>query len=409
VIGCPGSRQRAATLGALALAVALAPGARAAGPDRAGVWLAGDLHVHTVLGHDTCATPTRRIDGSPCDEPWTWSFTVRQRIAQAKRRGLDFLAITDHNNIRSQADPAWRAERALVLVPAYESSLPGHAQMLGARRCYPGPTTVEDGLEVCVRDGSRAGVLAARDALRADGGAFQINHPGDGSWRAAFGDGSAPDPVVPDAIEVWNIGPWPYQPPLPAASDSDAALAFYDSFLDAGYRVAATGGSDSHWRLTVAVQGVGQPTTWVFATRRTWQGVVEAIRAGRTTLSSQPPAFGGPRLFLEADADRDGVFEAMVGDVVPIGSPLRARAEGAPPGAVVRIVGAEGARTDRLLPPSGTLSFASRSPWVRAELLLPDAQAARARLCEPLIGRGITACRNRLLVLALTSPIYQGP
>ncbi|MGH2727650.1 MAG: CehA/McbA family metallohydrolase, partial [Actinomycetota bacterium] len=103
-----------------------------------GEWLAGDLHVHTQNGHDTCVTPLERVDGSSCNEPWTWSFSPGERIALAKERGLDYLAITDHNNILSQSDPAWAAEVAkgeLLLVPAYENSLPGHAQMLGATHC----------------------------------------------------------------------------------------------------------------------------------------------------------------------------------------------------------------------------------------------------------------------------------
>ncbi len=50
-------------------------------------------------------------------------------------RGLDFLAITDHNDIRSQSDPGFGAE-GVVPIPAYENSLNGHAQMLGAREIY---------------------------------------------------------------------------------------------------------------------------------------------------------------------------------------------------------------------------------------------------------------------------------
>ena len=73
--------------------------------------------------------------------------------------------------------------------------------------------------------------------------------------------------VVPDTVEVWNISRL-YQPPLPSASDNDAAIAFWEGFLDAGHHVAATGGSDSHWAATSAIQGAGSPTTWVFAAER---------------------------------------------------------------------------------------------------------------------------------------------
>ena len=371
-----------------------------------GEWLAGDLHVHTMYGHDTCATPTMRVDGSPCgNEFYTWSFNIQERIDLAKERGLDYLAITDHNNILSQSDPAWAAEEALgelLLVPAYENSLPGHAQMLGATHCYPGTTEVDDGITVCTRDSSLAGVLAARDSLRAEGGAFQINHPGDRDWFNTF----AYD-VVPDAVEVWNIGVWAWQPPAPSANDNDFSLEFYDGFLDRGYHVTATGGSDSHWRITSPLQGVGQPTTWVFSSGRSWEDLTAGIRAGRTTVSWQPPAYLGPRIFLEADADGNGTFESIAGDSVPAGSPMRVRAEGALPGMIVRLVTAGSTREDLTLGADGILSFTTTSPWVRAELLLPDLESARQDLCDPVVGEQTTLCRNRLAVLALTSALYQ--
>ena len=372
-----------------------------------GEWLAGDLHVHTQNGHDTCATPLTKVGGARCDEPWTWSFTPGERIALAKERGLDYLAITDHNNILSQSDPDYVAEQTLgelLLVPAYENSLAGHAQMLGATHCFPGPTEDDEGIQVCTRDSSFSGVVAARDALRAEGGAFQINHPSDRDWFETFGH-----QIVPDAVEVWNIGVWLWQPPAPSANDNDFSLDFYDDFLDAGYRVAATGGSDSHWRILSPVQGIGQPTTWVYSAGQSWRDLTAGIRAARTTISWQPPAYLGPRLFIEADADRNGTFEAIAGDLVPAGSPMRARAEGAPPLSYVRLVTAGSERQDVLLPATGVIEFTTGSPWVRAELVLPDAEARRESLCDPVVGEQTTLCRNRLAVLALTSPIYQIP
>lgn len=403
--------NRAIRFGAVALVAAVGfvvPGSAGAGlpllrpaARPGGVWLAGDLHVHTQNGHDTCVTPLVKFDGTPCDEPWTWSFSPAERIELAKQRGLDFLAITDHNNIVSQSDPAWTSETDLITIPAYENSLPGHAQMLGATHCFGG-TEVEVGITYCTNpDESVAGVIAERDALRAEGGAFQINHPGDTKWYARYGHD-----IVPDSVEVWNIGPSFWQPPAPAASDNDFATDFYDGFLDRGFKVAATGGSDSHWRLTSALQGIGQPTTWVFAPNRSRQAVLDAIRKGRTIISAQPPAYLGPRLYLEADKDGNGTFESMVGDSVPKGSRMRVRAELAPPGSKVRIV-TSGSHRDVLLGPGGTFSFRTTSRWVRAELLLPDLQPFRQNRCDPIVGSETTYCRNRLLVLAMTSPIYQ--
>ena len=57
----------------------------------------------------------------------------RAALPRGGARGLDYLAITDHNDVRSSADPDFGAY-GVIGVPAYENSLHGHAQMLGARR-----------------------------------------------------------------------------------------------------------------------------------------------------------------------------------------------------------------------------------------------------------------------------------
>src|SRR5439155_12892684 len=108
------SRLTLALALAVALAAPVASGAHAAGPKPpAGFWVAGDLHVHTIYGHDTCITPTTAWDDSSpnraartsCGDAYTVSFTPMQRLQEALDRGLDFVAITDHNNVVNQTDP----------------------------------------------------------------------------------------------------------------------------------------------------------------------------------------------------------------------------------------------------------------------------------------------------------------
>lgn len=387
-----------------------------------GEWVAGDLHVHTVYGHDTCVSPTDRwpqdnpdpdARTGSCDEPWTWAFFPAQRFDDAVARGMDFTAITDHNNVVNQYEPgeiAWlEAHPGFIYLPAYENSQPGHVQMLGARWCY-GNDGVLVGQKVncnaLVADKSAAGEQRLADGLRADGGVFQVNHPSDMHWISSYGHA-----VVPDSVEVWNTGPWAFQPPAPASNDNELSLDWYDGFLRAGHEVAATGGSDSHWRLVDGFAGIGQPTTWVWVTERTAEGVLEGIREHRTFVSAQPPALHGPKLFLEADRHGDGSFSAMVGDEVPPGSTYRVRTVDAPPGAMLRVVTDQGSTdlvttgtTTTFTPGSGGVPAAAT--FVRVELFPADGQQERTTVCNPVAGTTTTLCRDRWAVLALTSPIY---
>ena len=399
-------RRRTVTITPLLLALVAAllfPGGPAAAdpvlePTAGGVegqWLAGDFHVHTCFSHDAYCGPGD--DNTGFDEVYTFGSTPQMQFCAAAARGLDFLTITDHNDVRSQSDPGFGA-CGVVGVPGYENSLKGHAQMLGARVVYDNG----DSSATAVQE------LAAR--LRADGGAFQINHPAEGSvdfphdtdWGYGYD-------VVPDTVEVWNISRL-WQPPAPSGSSNDDAIRYWEGWLDRGARIAATGGSDNHWISTQAVQGVGQPTTWVYATNSSWPAVIEAVRAGRTFIADQPPAFGGPRLYLEADGDRDGSYEAMVGDVVTPGSPLRVRVDGAP-GAFLRVISDGGKELFSPVPVTGpTFEHRFDAPagasWVRAEIFEPDAPSERARVCNDHVGRETTYCRNHLLVRAMTSALY---
>jgi hypothetical protein len=392
-------------------------------PARVGFWVAGDLHVHTIYGHDTCIDPNTAWDPSStdraarrsCDAPYTVGFTPVQRLQEAQQRGLNFVALTDHNNVVNQTDPDALAFAAanpnFVWLPGYENSQPGHVQMLGARSCYGNDGAIPDAIIECdqqVKDKTALGETELADGLRADGGVFQINHPSDMNWLHAYPG----YPVVPDNVEVWNE-PWFYQSPGPASNDDDFAMKWYDGFLQLGYHVGITGGSDSHWQTTDSAQGIGDPTTWVFVRSLTVQGVLDGLRAHRTFVSALPPLEHGPQLFFEADHNGDGVYEAIAGSETSPRSSFRVRTVNAVPDSTLRIVTDQGSVDVPLDPTATSYDFRlgadgipAGSKFVRVQLLGPDGQSLRQQGCDPIVGSQTTYCHDVLAMEAVSSPLF---
>jgi predicted metal-dependent phosphoesterase TrpH len=298
--------------------------ARALPAPEGGLWLAGDLHCHTIYSHDVWAGPG---DDSPTDdeaifegEAYTFGWTPGEQILNAETRSLDFLAITDHNDVRALRDPGYTS-KTLTLIPGYEHSMSGgHGGCLGVSADYAEETLLK------INTSGDAGAVALREAVHQQGGLWILNHPyyskdETQSWKYSV-------EARPDSIEVWNIG-WPYRGANPAVQTSNnyKSLALWENYLHRWGRMPANGGSDNHWRATTAVQGVGQPTTWVYAADRSMAAILDGIRNGRTTVSAEPPGLGGARLFLNAGS-------AMVGDTVAGG--------GGPIEVTARVVGAPG-------------------------------------------------------------------
>lgn len=358
-----------------------------AAPASAGVWLSGDLHVHSTYSHDSWSGPG---DDEESDF-YTYGNSVSDIFTIASLRGMDFVAVTDHNRVDSQSDPGWNTNGVIGL-PAYENSLHGHGQMLGARKVY------DKG------DSGAAAVRSMEEALHADGGLLQANHPTDPVWDYPYED------VPVDTVEVWNE-PWFYQPPFPASSDHDGQLAFGTALLDRGAHVAFTGGSDSHWKSTTAAQGPGQPTTWVYADDASPEGILAGLRKGRTFVSFQPPALGGPQAFLEGKVD--GLWSALPGDQVAPGTPLRVRVLGAP-GATLRVLADHGKTVDEVQVDSADFTAETTAPagatYAYAQVFAGDGIDERPSVCAAVpvleIDGQTTYCRNRIGMLALTSAIY---
>ncbi len=321
-------------------------------------WYRGDLHSHT---HHSDAV------GSLSD-----------LVAAARARGLDFVAVTDHNTVSHLPHLAAAGGDALLLIPGEEITTDyGHANAWGIHSWQEFR---------CRDDATMARII---DAVHATGGLFSANHPKDVGppWEYS--------PDLPfDCVEVWQAV-W--------AANNYQSLAFWDSLLQQGRRVVAVGGSDKHvapFTGQLSFYDIGTPTTWVYAEELSAAGILDGIRAGHVFISADPQ---GPELYLTADADGDGLYEGMMGDeatyvasLLP-GRPvmLRAQVVGGR-GLVLRIVSSRGVESV----PVGSDDFAhcwqarpKDDTFYRLELVEP---------CDGEVGHDLAALVRR----ALSNPIY---
>lgn len=265
-----------------------------------GVWLKGDLHLHSSHSKDSSNNPESKI------------------IGFAESVGMDYLCITDHDNHvqgdvahHTWSDPEFKSDKLILLYGAEWTTTRGHGNVFSAhpydhQRLYD------------VRDQRDIVIGAVKKEL---GVHLSANHP---SGKDHFG--FSYDMV--DSIEVWNSAVW---------SRNANAIMIWDDMLSSGRRLTGRGGSDSHHgtpdtpeqatKNTPQRQAnyVGTPTTWVFAKQRTAQAVIDALTNGRVAVSANPYA---PRIEFYADLDQDGKMDMMMGDnAQSTGKPVRFRVQ----------------------------------------------------------------------------------
>jgi len=184
----------------------------------------GVVHVHTTFS-----------DGEG---------TIEEVIAAARGTGLDFLVITDHNDLRAKGHEGWHGGTLVLAGEEVTRPSGNHMLALGISEFISPDLTPQGGIE----------------AAKAQGGRVFLAHP--------FYQGSAliDDPPLPwrdwevcgfDGIEVWNLTADlhqvlgerpPARPPrdvLALATPNRAALRKWDELLARG-RVVGLGGSDAH-------------------------------------------------------------------------------------------------------------------------------------------------------------------
>lgn len=233
-------------------------------------WYRGDLHGHTIHS----------------DAIWT----VEEYAQNARHLKLDFVTLTDHNTVSPLAELESYAGDDLLTMGGLElTTYYGHALGLGVREWL----------------GWRVGVDApdmpslARAVMDA-GATFVIAHPnsiGDPwctgcDWQ--YGD-MMPGPAR--LVEVWN-GDWG------GGSGNEQTIQLWYTWLNQGYRMAATAGTDTHGPMASDSYGFNV----VYAEALTESAILAGLRAGHAYVSAGPT--------LDLTADNGNGTHAIMGDLI---------------------------------------------------------------------------------------------
>ena len=220
----------------------------------------GDLHTHTLAS-----------DGV---------LQLDELARHAARNGLDYLAITDHNQMVST--DTLLQHPGITLIPGIEwTHYQGHANFLGVDKPYDEPflaNTIEE-------------VQARFASARARGALIVINHPFDPVCPFLFDMHSLPF----DCLEIWNG---------PMRGSNLQAVGLWQSLLTAGQKIPICGGSDYHRDSLLLFPG--GPTTCVYAMSASRVDILSALKLGHAYITYSA---NGPRLEMTAG-------DAILGDSV---------------------------------------------------------------------------------------------
>jgi hypothetical protein len=253
-------------------------------------WYRGDLHMHTAHSDGHCKSQSGKQ--VPCP--------VFLTLEAATRRGLDFIAVTDHNTT-SHYDALRELQPyfdQLLLIPGREiTTFVGHANIFGITQF------------VDFREGS-TNMNALFEHANRLGALVSINHPGAPTGEICMGCGwQAPtDMRLVNTIEAVNGG---------SEEGPHSGIPFWEKQLNAGYRIPAIGGSDNHDAQIPPDRpgAIGSPTTVVYANDLSVVSILAGIRSGR--------------VFVDLTGSKDRLLEFAArasGSQVVMGGTTQARA-----------------------------------------------------------------------------------
>jgi hypothetical protein len=224
------------------------------------------------------------------------------------QNGLDYLAITDHNQMVSM--DTLHQHSVLTLIPGIEwTHYQGHANFLGVDKPYDEPflaNTVDE-------------VKARFTSARTRGAFISINHPCDPVCPFLFDMYSLPF----DCLEIWNG---------PMRGSNLQAVGLWQTMLMAGKKVPICGGSDYHRDSLLLFPG--GPTTCVYAMSASTTDILSALKLGHAYITFSAD---GPVLEMTAG-------DSILGDSVEFSKvkQIEIKVSGLLAGDVVQVVTAHG-------------------------------------------------------------------
>lgn len=229
-------------------------------------WFKGDTHMHTT-----------NSDGV---------LHQYELIEYCKKRGLDFIMITDHNF--NTVEKSYSSDGLTVIQGQEITGYNGHVNVWGKKVPAEPPYTLD------TLDDYRK----LTDAASELGAVISVNHPFCSNCPFRLDLDSFPT----DCVEVWNTI---------QHSDNVKNLKWWVRKLDEGKRIAAVGGSDFH-RDYGPTKLLASPTTVVHAKSNSADDILQAIKEGRSVVTNAPES---SMIYLEAEG-------AGLGDSIPLGSGL---------------------------------------------------------------------------------------
>lgn len=321
-------------------------------------WYKGDLHSHTGLSDGLCRSQSGA--NVPCP--------LSRLLSAAAAQGLDFLAVTEHNTpalFNELMQDQLYYDKMLLMGSEEVTTVKGHANVWGTEgfldyRVADTGFTINDLLD-------QAHKLHAL---------VSINHaywPHDGRCPGCGWAWTATDFSKVDAIEIINgyheHGSWFTPPP-------GNGIPFWETQLARGFRITGVGGGDEHraGEQLPLHDGVGIPTTIVYARELSQPAILEAIKAGHVYIKVNGP--DGPDLLLNAGT-------AMMGDEItaPAGQSITFTLTTKDAGNAALRMFIDGKPQPATLPTFAWTSDGQRH-WIRAEL--DDAQGAPLTITNPI-------------------------